>query len=334
MMKKFVPILLFLVLLLCSCDLGSYVAPKLTQTHIISDYGVSIPTPDGWNPIEGTNYDLYLGAKDETVFFGVFCYRHSDLAEEETMADFFTEQNDYCLEGSNGVSDIRKTQSETLSDRTVYSRICEGNSEDGEFVYYLGMADLEDTIVWFVGSTNSAKIEYLDTTFDNILKEITLIGTADTDNTAEGKTTDYFIENYGVTLSVPENWIQETDTQFDLDLSNPDGTLYVGVFAYLTSDLNEMEMSAEELFTYQNEEVLSAASNRQTVHEAKTEELENKTIYSTAYTADYNGARVYYYLSLVELEKSDRAVWVCITGMPSVAENNENTLRAIVESVR
>ncbi|MBQ4064572.1 MAG: hypothetical protein IJD10_00580 [Clostridia bacterium] len=168
-MKRFFIMLLAALLLLCSCGSVS-VETELTETHTISSYSVTVPTPVDWKAQnEDTEFDLYLGKEDETLFFGVFCYRDDEVKEDLTPADVFSLQNDDILSASDKTTDIRASKTEVKADRTVYSRICKTEEGTDEYAYYLGMVDFDGLLVWFVGSTNVVLIEYYDDTFDAIL---------------------------------------------------------------------------------------------------------------------------------------------------------------------
>jgi len=333
-MKKFVPFFLILILVLTACDLGSLIgAAELTESHTIASYGVTVPSPDGWEPIDGSDFDLYLGTEDETVFFGVFCYRHDDLTADQTPSDLFRIQNEQFLSDNTALKDIRSTTTETLTDRTIYSRICKGENADGEFAYYFGMAELADTLVWFVGSTNTVMIKMLDNTFDAILKGITLTEGNGTENGEEMGKATFTIAGYGVNLEAPKSWSKINEYGYDLELVNPDDTIFVGVFAYSNEDLTAEDMTAEELFTSQNNLFLEDDTNVTTVRELKVEELTDKTIRSVTYTGEYDGYKSAYLLCQVELKAKGKVIWLCVDSLPSVLDNHYDTLRAMVESI-
>ena len=176
-MKKLVVLLLSSLLLLCSCDpLSVIVNTDLTEIHTISSYGITVPTPKDWKALEEeTEFDLYLGTKSETLFFGVFAYRDDELEEDMNPPDVFIVQNNSMLTESDKVTDIRADNMVTKDDRTLYSRICTSKEGSEEYAYYFGLVDLDGVVVWFVGSTNTTLIEYYEETFDGILEGIQLI---------------------------------------------------------------------------------------------------------------------------------------------------------------
>jgi hypothetical protein len=332
-MKKLIPLFLVLILVLTACDLGSLVGSvELTETHTIAAYGVTVPSPEEWKPIDGTAYDLYLGNENETVFFGVFCYRPADLTADQTPADLFRVQNDQFLADATKLTDIRATATETLADRTVHSRICKGKNADGDFAYYFGLVELTDTLVWFVGSTNDVLIKMLDETFDNVLKGIALTeGGSNEGETVE--TATFTIDGFGITLKAPKTWSKVGKAGYDFELVNSDESLFVGVFAYDNKELADQNMTPEELFTEQNKLFLEDDTNVTTVREPKGEEKTDKIIRSATYTGEYDGYKSAYLLCQVELTEKGKVIWLCVDTLPSVLENNYDTLWAMVESI-
>lgn len=329
-MKKRIPLFLVLILVLTACDLGSLVGPaKLTETHTIASYGVTVPAPEGWEPLAGSNYDLYLGTEDETVFLGVFCWTRDDLAAEETPADLFRTQNEQFLSDHKTLTDIRVTTTEMLSDRTIHSRISLVENAEGEFAYYFGMAELDNIIVWFVGSTNTVRIKLLDETFDEILRKIAFTHTPNSESTEAAAMTDFSIPDYGLTITAPENWVVEKQDNFDLQLCKDDMYLSIYAFRY-----DEFDGNAYELNQAQNNDIMSKRENVQYLHADTIVSKNGKIFYSVTYTAEKDNTKFTYFLNLVDLPDSERMAWFCITGIPSVVENHRDELLAIVESIR
>ena len=175
-MKNRIPLLcLSLVLLLCACNpLSLLVNTELTETHTITGYGIAVPTPSDWKPLEATEFDLYLGTDSETLFFGVFCYSDEEL-EGLTPAELFEAKNEMMLEESTKTTDIRAAKTETVNGLTARSRICKTEEGDNEYAYYFGSIEFDGVTVWFVGSTNTTLIDTYTACFDEILKSISQV---------------------------------------------------------------------------------------------------------------------------------------------------------------
>ena len=173
-MKKLLSLLLFGVVLLSSCNAVSSLVSEELVEHTLPTYGVSIPASEDWEALDrDTEFDLYLGEDNGTLYFGVFGYHDADLAAEGlTPAALFDTQNEILLKDCENITDLREETVEAVEGRTLYSRICQGTKGEMVTAYYFGMSDLNGVLVWFVGTTNTTLIKLYDDVFDDILAKI------------------------------------------------------------------------------------------------------------------------------------------------------------------
>lgn len=153
-----------------------------------------------------------------------------------------------------------------------------------------------------------------------------------TDVQDEREDNEFYIEDYGISLSVPKEWEEcESESEYDLYLTN--GGSYLGVMAYLMIDLPQ-EYTMEGYYELQNESFLSRRENVEIVEPQQTITCEGKKITTTMFSGERNGGKSYYYICLVTFDdKPDEFAYVLISSIPSQMLKHQEDMLNILKTM-
>lgn len=141
----------------------------------------------------------------------------------------------------------------------------------------------------------------------------------------------FVIEDYNLELTATNEWEETSGTAFDLKIT--DDNSYISVMSYFSIDLAK-EDTPQSIYQLQNEDIFSKRDNVEVIEELSTTEVNGKIMETMLYSAERDGARNYYYSTLVTFrETEDVFAWVIITGTPSYLVNNKEKLMGIVSTL-
>lgn len=140
----------------------------------------------------------------------------------------------------------------------------------------------------------------------------------------------FSIETYHLQITADTKFEDDTGGSYDLQLTN--GKCYVSIMAYSYLDLPE-GVTPQDVYEMQNEDLFSKRTAVQTIEDAQTQSLPDKTVTHALYSAEREGVKNYYASYLVDIPDSETCAWVLVTAMPSYLKDNREYLHSIVCSL-
>ncbi len=327
MMKRWLFLLLLPILLLTACR-GN--VEKHSEHFSLPAYGITLLTPKGWEAKPTASYDLYVSSASGSVYLGLTAFTGADLAEGETPAELFDRQVEAVLAQRNRSVDLRARKTETHADRIIHSRVCAVSAYDSTYGHYFALVEFADSdrMAWVFAVSSVSYAEKNASAFDSMMMEIRA-GEA-TEAPKPDKMTPVKIPTQSLTVSAPQSWSKTGSKEVDLQLGCADN--YVSVMVYSKAELGS-DVTVVQLFDALHTSMVKDRSNVVTLKDKSAYGTTDQILHTVTYTAETDGVKHGYYLTLVELRESDELVWICISGRPSFIERYHRELQAIAESV-
>ena len=136
-----------------------------------------------------------------------------------------------------------------------------------------------------------------------------------------------------LTFSFLKTWkVVENESSFDLQMTDDKEQNVFSVFVYNKADFTE-EKNYTDVFNRQLATIFGQRDNTELEEELPKKELDDKTIITKLYSADFSDARNYYYASLIEF-KGDSQVFAFVLGttLPDDFKDIQKEWDAILES--
>ncbi|MBE5817115.1 MAG: hypothetical protein E7315_05315 [Clostridiales bacterium] len=143
---------------------------------------------------------------------------------------------------------------------------------------------------------------------------------------------DYTAKGYdNVSIKCKSTWTNVTEgTPYDLQLT--DKSSYFSIMAYRLIDLADGQ-TPRDIYAAHNEWIKESRDNCTTVENEVTRKSGDNIIVKTLFSAEKNSNKNYYDSYLITNEKSDTFLWVLITTLPSMYQNNVGEYTSMIESI-
>ncbi len=118
------------------------------------------------------------------------------------------------------------------------------------------------------------------------------------------------VDEYNMTVMTPSGWKKLDDNDnADLYLQDKDGRIFMLLYAY-TADEIGTDITDEELFYIQCEDALAMRENVKEYDPVKIRDYSDRNIYTSYYSYEVDGTKVYQRMSLIYYKDTGNAAWV------------------------
>lgn len=132
----------------------------------------------------------------------------------------------------------------------------------------------------------------------------------------------FSIDNYKLQITADTTFKEDTDGEFDLQITNDE--CYISVMTYKYVDIAE-DLTPMDVFDMQNDALFSQRGNVTVVEKATTQTLGQKSIIKALYSAEKDKIKNYYVAYLIDIPENETLSWVLVSAMPTyIIENKEN----------
>ncbi len=142
----------------------------------------------------------------------------------------------------------------------------------------------------------------------------------------------FAVGDYGVNVSVKDDWIKTDATNFDLQLSSKKYSANLSIFVFYKVDMATGYM-VEDMYNEQNTQLFENRQNVTVVSELETKTVGTKTVYAKTTSAENNGSKNYYRTYMLDDSESKVLVWVMINSVPSDMEKYADYFDGIVDTI-
>ena len=140
----------------------------------------------------------------------------------------------------------------------------------------------------------------------------------------------FSIDNYKLQITANTTFKEDTDGEFDLQITNDD--CYISVMTYKYVDISE-DLMPMDVFDMQNDALFETRDNVAVIEKAITQTLENKSITKALFSAEKNKIKTYYEAYLIDIPENETLSWVLVSAMPSYIKENKEFIDNIVCSL-
>lgn len=333
-MKRLLFLFLTLALFLSSC---SFLGSQSSGSLEITGQGVSLTVPKDWETTEAEDFDLALTNAKGSMTLGLSCFERYMLEVRTSPEEFFRDQAEIHLRGYSQITEISKTATETLDDRTVYSRICSATKDGETSTFYFGMTECDNRLIFGVGKGDEQTVRAEETALRSLLGNMAVENELEIVHQKEKITRInpecYYFPYHRIRFSTTRAiwWENMHDSQYALRLRSHDEKVMLYIKLCHRSELPEGKAPGD-MFKELNETILGEYDKRTITHEYLVGVYRGSQRYSISYLTNRGDEITTYHCTLIDLADSDWLVWVCFAGEPQTLEGYYNEFGKIVDT--
>lgn len=151
------------------------------------------------------------------------------------------------------------------------------------------------------------------------------------EDTAYG-TRIFYLDDYGFQINADTNWRLAATENLDMQIYNDREYLQMSLFCYGETELPS-DMSAEDLFWIQTNDILDKRSNVQVIDSFQTAEHQVGTMYSARYSAIHEENENEYAFYLINFAKTKEKMWIIVNAEPEDFQENMVEIEQLIRSI-
>ncbi len=320
------------------------VTPPEPRREVTARGRVELRLPAGWTREAETPFDLQVFSKRRLAMAGFFEFHRQNLAADVAPHHLLKAQVEDLSSKRDDFRAIAPEERREEGDRTFTSALHSGKHEGAEYRYRYTLVEFRDHPEVFLVVLQVAAPENYPKAlpaFDALLRSAAVLPAPAGSNVAAvapaGATTAsarrVAAPSGRVELRFPADWVEDGESDYDLELQTQDGRLSVAMNEWLGEDL-AADVAPRGLLARMIAPLGEARKNWVQVGREERVEDEDRTFTTVLYAGEYGLRRFYFRYVLVEFSSApDVVVAFLQVGSPSEWAAHEPVLDAITRSV-
>jgi hypothetical protein len=304
---------------------------------------VELRVPAGWTREAESPFDLQVFSKRRLAMAGFFEFHRADLAEAATPHELLDAQVKDLGGKRDGFHVITPVERREEGERTFTSALHAGTHEGTEYRYRYTLVEFRDHPELFLVVLQVASPENYPKAlpvFDTILRSATVLpahagatlATAASGDAAAPSARRVTAPSGRLELDVPADWVEDGESEYDVELQARNGRLSVSMNEWLGED-QAADARPRDLLEGMVDRLGGVRKNWVQVGREEKVEDGDRTFTTVRYAGELDLQRFYFQYVLVEFASTpDVAAVFLQVGAPSEWAAHEPVLAAITRS--
>ncbi|PWL71530.1 MAG: hypothetical protein DBY25_05395 [Clostridiales bacterium] len=150
--------------------------PAEPQTYTISNYGIEVPAPQGWEETGAENLDLQLYNSSIGMYMSIYGYTDDEFDEGTSPEDVLELQSCFILDRRDQVQEIEGLETKEYGDKTVYTVLYSAEKDGHQNYYRFSLLDFKssDKMAWVLFTAMPSDIIAYSDTISELIANITV----------------------------------------------------------------------------------------------------------------------------------------------------------------